>query len=361
MSQLQQHRLESYGWDSAFQQSFQEHQQEGVVPGRVVSEKRGGLTVLCREGEFPARIAGRLRHHADDRSQLAAVGDWVALRLHQPMGRIEAVLPRRSQFIRKSAGRRSEGQVVGANIDTVFLVSALNEDFNLRRLERYLVLAWESGADPIVLLNKSDLCPEPQRFVAESEEVAMGVPVYLLSALEGQGLEPLQQYLEHGRTVALLGSSGVGKSTLVNALAGAALQATAEIRQEDGRGRHTTTHRQLLLLPRGGLLLDTPGMRELQLWDSREGLNETFEDILELARECRFRDCAHDQEPGCAVRQSLRRGEIDVQRLESYRRLLREQRYQATRQDESLKLKEKQRVKKLHKKYRKIIAHRRKR
>lgn len=361
MSNRESDLLRAYGWDARFQEAFAGLNQQDAMPGRVISERRGQLSVQCGQGQYPARAAGRLLHQARDRSQLPAVGDWVALHPHQPVSRIEAVLPRRSQFQRKSAGRRSEGQVVGANIDAVFLVSALDQDFNLRRLERYLVLAWESGADPVVLLNKSDLCPDSQRALEHAQEVAMGVPVHVLSALEGDGLDPLYDYLQPGRTGALLGSSGVGKSTLVNALAGRELQATAEIRAEDGRGRHTTTHRQLLLLPQGGLLLDTPGMRELQLWDAREGLSETFEDIAELAARCRFSDCAHLQEPGCAVRRALERGELDEARLESYRRLLREQRYQASRQDEALKLREKQRVKKLHKSYRKIIAHRRKR
>ncbi|MGB2954034.1 MAG: ribosome small subunit-dependent GTPase A [Gaiellaceae bacterium] len=287
-----------------------------LVPGRVAVEHRSAYVVYTEEGEVWAELAGRLRHLGE----LPAVGDWVAVR---PPATIAAVLPRRSAFTRREPLETAE-QVLAVNADTVFVVIALTDrDFKLRRLERYLATAWESGAQPVIVLTKTDLCADVGGAVAETESVAFGVPVHALSAVTGEGVEGLRPYFAPGQTVALLGSSGVGKSTLVNRLAGRELLATQEIRT-DGRGRHTTTHRELVLLPDGGLVLDTPGLRELQLWDASDGVEQTFEDVAALAAGCRFSDCAHEREPGCAVQAAISGRALPRERFESYQKLQRE-------------------------------------
>jgi ribosome biogenesis GTPase len=248
----------------------------------------------------------------------------VAARPADGAGTIHAVLPRRSAIVRKAAGNPTEAQVVGANIDTVFLVTSLNDDLNLRRLERYLATAWESGAQPAILLTKADLCEDAAAAVLEVQAIAFGVPVHAVSTVTGEGLAELDAYLGEGKTVALIGSSGVGKSTLVNRLAGREVLATQEIRESDGRGRHTTSHRELVPLPGGGLVLDTPGMRELQLWETTDGMQEAFDDVEELVAVCRFADCAHGVEPGCAVQAALADGSLAPERYESWVKLQRE-------------------------------------
>ena len=319
------HDLETLGWDGAWAAEFEPHTRDGLVPGRVAVQHRGAWDVLTALGELRVDLAGRLFHEAPSTADLPVVGDWVAVapRAEESGGTIQAVLPRRTRFSRKTAWTATEEQVLAANLDVVFLVSSLNEDLNLRRLERYLTLAWESGARPVVLLTKSDLHPAPEAAVAEVGTVAYGAPVLALSARTGDGLAEVRSHLGAGVTAALLGSSGVGKSTLVNTLAGEELLATQEIR-EDGRGRHTTSHRELVLLPGGGLVIDTPGMRELQLWEADEGLEEAFEDVAELTAQCRFSDCAHETEPGCAVRAALEDGRLAPERWESYVKLQRE-------------------------------------
>jgi ribosome biogenesis GTPase len=288
----------------------------GLTPGRVAVEHRSAYVVYTEHGEVWAELAGRLRHEG----VFPAVGDWVAVR---PRSTIVALLPRRTVFSRKQPWETKE-QVLAVNADTVFVVVALTErDFKLRRLERYLATAWESGAQPVIVLTKRDLCDDVAGAVAEAEGVAFGVPVHAVSAVSGEGLGDLGPYLAPGQTVALLGSSGVGKSTLVNHLVGQELLATQEIRA-DGRGRHTTTHRELVLLPDGGLVLDTPGLRELQIWDASEGVEHTFDDVASIAAGCRFSDCGHEREPGCAVRAAIASGALARERLDSYRKLQRE-------------------------------------
>jgi ribosome biogenesis GTPase len=339
--------LEIYGWDAHCESSFVSYWEEGLEPGRVLEENRQRFRVYTAGGEIKAEVSGRFRFKACARESFPAVGDWVALRplLAENRAIIEAVLPRKSQFIRKAAGKQTEAQVVGANMDWVFVMMSLNQDFSVRRLERYLVLAWESGASPVVILSKSDLCGDKEAAIATTRKEALGVPIHAISALTGEGLEELRGYLAAGKTIALLGSSGVGKSTLVNKFLGNPLLKTQPILAHDDRGRHTTTTRQLVALPGGALVLDTPGMRELQLWEAEEGVQMAFEEIEVWASQCRFRNCGHQQEPGCAVRQALEEGTLDEGRYQSYEKLQRELQYLAIKQDLNARRSEKQKWK----------------
>jgi len=344
--------LHDLGWTDFFAAAFAPYAEQGLVPARVVAQK-GLYQVATGEAEHYADLAGKLRHQLrgpGGASGYPAVGDWVALRPPTGDGRalIQAVLPRRSKFSRKVAGQRTYEQVVAANVDTIFLVSGLDGDFNPRRIERYLTAAWDSGAWPVVVLNKLDCCDDPDGCLLEAESVAMGVPVHRVSALTGQNCEELLVYLGPGQTVSLLGSSGVGKSTLINRLLGRQIQRTREVRESDDRGRHATTHRELFVLPGGGLVIDTPGLREIQLWEGDQGIESTFADVESLAESCRFADCRHQGEPGCAVEEAAESGTLPPERLESYRKLQRELWQIHLRQDDLARLQEKQKNKAAH-------------
>ncbi|MEX1128499.1 MAG: ribosome small subunit-dependent GTPase A [Vicinamibacterales bacterium] len=339
-------QLSRYGWNETFAAAFAEQAAEGRIPGRVVLEHTHIYRVGTADGELLARVSGRLRHRATARPDFPAVGDWVVVEpVADSDARIHAVLPRRSRFSRRAAGDTTEEQIVAANIDVVFLVGGLDGDFNPRRIERYLVVAWESGATPVIVLNKADLVPDPARHVAEVEGVAPGVRVHAVSARQPETIEVLRQYVTAGRTAALLGSSGVGKSTIVNRLVGYDLLRTQDVRITDSRGRHTSTARQMVLLEGGGILIDTPGMRELQLWDSGDARGDAFADIEALAASCRFRDCRHRQEPGCAVRAAAATGELPASRLASYQKLEAEREHQGTERDARALLEDKRKSK----------------
>ena len=341
--------MNTLGWDEFFANHFQSYAADGYAAGRIALEYKHFYRIYSEWGEVLGEIAGRLRHEALDREDLPAVGDWVVIRRSSESDKvtIHAVLPRKSKFTRKVAGFRTEKQIVGSNIDTVFLVTSLNQDFNPRRVERYLIVAWESGARPIIVLSKSDLCDEVEERTREIKAVVGDVPIHAVSVVKREGLDELARYLEAGQTVAFLGSSGVGKSTLVNYFLGREHLRVQEIRKHDGRGVHTTTHRELIVLPQGALVLDTPGMRELQLWDGEAGLEIAFADIETVASQCYFSDCRHQDEPRCAIREALAEGAIDAARYESYQKRKKELTYLARKQDIRSAIVEKKRWKTL--------------
>lgn len=310
--------LEKIGFSEPLARAFQELGLTGSVPARVIWQSAYSYRVWCESGEIAAEPVGKVKA-----AQLPAVGDWVAVRLPEGdgLGTILAILPRKSAFSRNTPGKTVSEQVVAANVDEVFIITDLDRDLNLRRLERYITLVYNSGASPVVVLNKTDLSADVEGAVALAEGVSPGIPVYPVSAEEGTGMQQLEKHLRPGRTLAFLGSSGVGKSTIVNRLLGEDRLEVGEVREGDGKGRHTTTHRELVLLPGGGAVIDTPGMREIRVWGDEDGLVDAFPEIDDLATSCRFRDCRHESEKGCAVLEALEDGSLDQGRLDSFRKL----------------------------------------
>jgi ribosome biogenesis GTPase / thiamine phosphate phosphatase len=327
--------LESLGWNSSLEQFFVTHRADGLCPARVLEEHRERYLIETESGVLSAEVTGKLRFTATSRLDFPTVGDWVAIQ-SAPSGDlavIHAVLPRKTVFLRKVAGEVTEAQPVAANVDTILVVTDADTDFNLRRIERYLMLVFESGAEPVIVVNKADLVSDIDQRVLDLAEAAPGVLVFPVSAVTGQGFGPLSDSLAAGKTVALIGSSGVGKSSIINRLLGEERIKTNEVRESDGRGRHTTTFRQLILLPTGAIVIDTPGMREIQLWGDEESLAGTFEDVEQLTLRCRFSDCTHNSEPGCAVQAALNDGTLHEDRYESYRKLRKELRHLEVRQN----------------------------
>lgn len=352
-----------WGWNGYFEAIWRAMEREKAVPARVIAQSRGRWRVSGDFGECSAEAAGRLRLAAEGGADWPAVGDWVAAELQDQGGAamIREVLPRRSQFVRKLAGKKIAEQVIAANVDTALLVSALDGDFNPRRVERYLVQCWDSGAKPVIVLNKADACEDVQERLQEMASVSMGVPLCVLSARTGLGFDELGKHLARGETIVLLGSSGVGKSTMVNRMMGHAMQEVRQVRQSDSRGRHTTTVRQIFALPGGALLMDTPGLRELQLWDAEEGILHAFADIDALAAQCRFTNCNHEVEPGCAVLAAILRGTVELERLENWRKLRREMEFLERKIDPAARQEEKQRIKQVMRGMRKMYREREKR
>ena len=350
--------LDIYGWNDFFAKALHDLREPALEPARVVLASAGAYRLAREGGESAGSLSGRYRHRAaTDGDDYPTVGDWVAI---DPAGlRIERLLPRRTKLSRKIAGRKSQEQVVAANVDSVFATMGLDSDFNPRRLERFLATVWEGGAVPVVLLTKLDLCPEIERKRHEIEDLAAGVEVIALSAIDGRGIDELRARLAPGKTSVLVGSSGVGKSTIINRLLGKVAQRTREVREHDSRGQHTTSHRELFVLPGGSLLIDNPGVREIQLYGGEEGLSRAFEDVATLAAACRFSDCTHRSEPGCAVLAAVAEGELSEERLESFRALERELRYLAIRRDESAQRAQKRKWRAIHREIRRSGRHRR--
>ncbi len=344
--------LQALGWREYFADQFDSG--EGLIPARVCRQDVDRYQLLAADGELWGILPGKLRIDTVSRADLPTVGDWVLCRpsdtADDPVV-MERTLERFSKFSRKQAGDRFEEQVVAANIDTVLIVTGLDQNFNVARVERYLAVAWNSGARPVILLSKADLCDDIEARRNEIAGIAFDTPIHIVSAVTGEGLDRLGAYLGEGETVALLGSSGVGKSTIVNALLGYDRFETSEVRAGDSKGRHTTTYRELCKLDGGGLVIDTPGMRELQLWVD-DGLGG-FEDIEELASHCRFNDCQHESEPGCEVREAIASGVLDAARLERYQKLQRELAHFEEKQDAALRSEKSRRWRQIAKDFRK--------
>ncbi len=346
--------LRVWGWDDARQLQYDESGSE-MPPARVVAQHRGEYVLRAPWGRAIGVAPGRMQYRASRGREMPAVGDWVLVEpANDGPATIREILPRRSEFVRRKAGTEDGEQVVAANVNTAFLMTSLDLDLNPRRLERYLVAAWDSGATPVVVLTKSDLVADAEAIVERIKVVAAGADVVAVSSADGSGLDQLRRYLEPGSTVALLGSSGVGKSTLVNTLAGEDLLLTQAVREIDNKGRHTTTHREIFLLHDGALVLDTPGMRELGLVEADDGIEETFDDVAAIVERCRFSDCRHQSEPGCAVREALREGALTSERWDSYAKLQKEAAYEVRRRDVGAVQAEKKKWKQIHKDYRKM-------
>jgi len=336
--------LEDIGWNDYFKALFELSKIENSFPARIACEQKNLYTIFCEAGELLGEVSGKFKHDAGSRADFPAVGDWVVVtpRPNDNRATIHSLLPRKTVFSRKAilgggpayGLGRTEEQILTANIDSVFLVSGLDGDFNLRRIERYLSVAWDSGAVPIIVLNKSDLSENIEIQIEQVEGIALGVLIYPVSAKNNQGMESLIEHIGKGKTVTFLGSSGVGKSSIINCLLGNDQLVIGELRKSDGRGRHTTTYREMLLLPNGGIVIDTPGMREIQVWTDSDGMERTFSDIEELANRCRFRDCNHATEPGCAIMKALDDGTLDKKRYNNYLRLQKEVRHLKLRQDQ---------------------------
>ena len=355
--------LDELGWTPEFDTHFQALDMAGLMPARVARQDPYSYFVMTGEGTVMAELSGRFRAGGAEDQDRPAVGDWVAIlpREDDTPVLIHALLPRRGGFSRQRAGTVTGAQVVAANIDVAFIVMGLDADFNLRRLERYLALCWSSGAEPVVLLNKLDLCDDAEALKEEAESVALGVAIHMVSAKGGEGFAALESIFGPGRTVAFIGSSGVGKSTIVNRLLGSEAMAVGAVREDDSKGRHTTTHRELFVLPGRGVVIDTPGMRELQMWGDEDSLRGAFADIEDLTEACKFRDCAHDSEPGCAVRQAVEAGDVDEARFQSYLKLKRELELSALRKSEASKREERLRTRKQGRMYKAIAKHSRRR
>lgn len=352
--------LKQYGYNDYFEDRFKEYDEKGMKPARVALQEKNSYTLYTEIGEVSAKVSGKFQYEALSSEDFPAVGDFVAvsLRENEREATIHAVIKRKSCFTRKkNVSVDFEGQIIAANFDYVFIVTSLNYNFNLRRIERYVTMVWNTGGIPVLILSKADLCEDVEEKIEEVINAAPGVAVHAVSSLEGTGIEDILKYLTEGKTAVVVGSSGVGKSTLLNKLAGEEIMETGEIRESDSRGRHTTTHRQLFKLSSGGIIIDTPGTRLVGIWDAEDNVDETFKDIEEYGEKCRFGDCKHEDEPGCYVRKMIEEGLLDEKRLENYRKLKKEIRFMETKQKRIARVQEKNSVKGKSKGYKRQRVH----
>jgi ribosome biogenesis GTPase / thiamine phosphate phosphatase len=343
--------LKEYGWNKTHEVNWEEINNEKWVPGRVTLEHKKMYRVITTEGEWLSVCSGSMQYEATERRDFPAVGDWVAVEKMpgEERGIIHAVLPRTSLFSRKVAGMTIAEQIIAVNIDIVLLIMSMNNDFNPRRLERYLVAAYDSGATPVVVLTKKDVCNNPSDYIEEAQSIALGAEIFAVSNVTGEGIDELTALLKNNKTAALLGSSGVGKSSLANAILGSEMMAVQDIREDDAKGRHTTTHRELIKIPTGGILIDTPGMREFQLWENNDSLDSGFQDIYDLTNTCKFNDCQHNNEPGCAIQNALSNGELAEDRYSSFLKLQKELAFLDRKMDRAAKAGERNKWKKITK------------
>ncbi|AEY65156.1 ribosome small subunit-dependent GTPase A [Clostridium sp. BNL1100] len=327
--------LDRLGWDSFFEKSFAEYGNKELIPARILSQQKNNYTVCLENKSFNAKLSGKFIYTASKKKHFPAVGDWTLIKLTENNSQaiIHHVLPRKTAFVRKlpiSGGRKvkngcivggtTEEQIIAANVDTVFIVCGLDGNFNLQRIERYITLAYNSGATPVIILNKVDCCESIEDHVVKVRKIAAGLDIYPISVLKNIGMDIFDKYLLQGKTIVFLGSSGVGKSSIINYLIGEEKQRTNLISDFNGKGKHTTTSAQLVFHNSGCMIIDTPGLRELQLWGEEDALNQNFDDIISIAKKCKYRDCQHDKEPGCAVKLSIEEGLISLERLENYRK-----------------------------------------
>lgn len=345
--------LLDYGWNDSFGSKFENLSGKEYIPARIIRQEKGSYEVQCESGQVKAEVCGKLRYNAESISDFPAVGDWVAVKLinEDREAIIYNVLPRKSSLTRKapiSGGRKvrdingmrvviggsTEAQVIASNIDILFFVMSLDNDFSIRRMERYLTVGWNSGATPVIILNKTDLCSDLNEKLREIEAISVGINVHCVSAINNKGIGELRNYIKRGTTIGLFGSSGVGKSTISNCLLEGDSVLTGDVREKDSKGRHTTTWRQLMLLPQGGIIIDTPGMREFQVWLDEGELDSKFQDIKALEAQCKFRDCSHRKEPGCAIRKAIEDGTLTKERFISYIKLKMEVDYLSGRKNQ---------------------------
>jgi ribosome biogenesis GTPase len=343
--------IDKWGWDSSFEEKFKNYKKQGLSAGRVVLESRHQYEVESEFGRLKAKVSGHYMYTAINRAEYPTIGDWVALKIEDDSAVIEKLITRKSAFSRKRAGIEIEEQIIAANIDYLFLVFGMDggRNFSSGALERFLTRAWDSGATPVLVLNKSDLCDDTAQYKLEAEAVSAGTSIYITSAVTGDGLEELYKYLLPGKTIAFTGFSGVGKSALINSLCGIELMKTGELREHDHKGRHTTTRKELIKLDNGAIMIDSPGIKELQLWGDEESLSFSFEDITTIAVDCRFKDCSHGGEPGCAVQNALASGELEHRRFENYLDMKKELKYLESKKDIRSILEEKAKWKKFSK------------